>query len=298
MDRTQNISYKDCFSVMDRKIAYGSLVIVAVVWGATFPIIKLSLTYIDPISFLLFRFAIAAVVLLPFVIKKMNKRDAIYGTIVGIPLFLGYVTQTVGLQYTSPSMSGLITGIYIVLTPILSIFILRNGLDMVKIYLAVAAFVGMALMTISSTSGEALGNLLTIATAFCYALQLVLTEKYLKTGNPLVFTFFQLIVVAVLSLLISPGSVLKAGILTNGYVLFSVLFNAILGSTLAIWLMSVAIRNTNAYISALILVIEPVSAVMVSTIFFHFPVTTLMILGGAIILVSMVLAINRENKKI
>ena len=298
MDRTQNISYKDCFSVMDRKIAYGSLVIVAVVWGATFPIIKLSLTYIDPISFLLFRFAIAAVVLLPFVIKKMNKRDAIYGTIVGIPLFLGYVTQTVGLQYTSPSMSGLITGIYIVLTPILSIFILRNGLDMVKIYLAVAAFVGMALMTISSTSGEALGNLLTIATAFCYALQLVLTEKYLKTGNPLVFTFFQLIVVAVLSLLISPGSVLKAGILTNGYVLFSVLFNAILGSTMAIWLMSVAIKNTNAYISALILVIEPVSAVMVSTIFFHFPVTTLMILGGAIILVSMVLAINRENKKI
>ncbi len=298
MDRTQNISYKDCFSVMDRKIAYGSLVIVAVVWGATFPIIKLSLTYIDPISFLLFRFAIAAVVLLPFVIKKMNKRDAIYGTIVGIPLFLGYVTQTFGLQYTSPSMSGLITGIYIVLTPILSIFILRNGLDMVKIYLAVAAFVGMALMTISSTSGEALGNLLTIATAFCYALQLVLTEKYLKTGNPLVFTFFQLIVVAVLSLLISPGSVLKAGILTNGYVLFSVLFNAILGSTMAIWLMSVAIKNTNAYISALILVIEPVSAVMVSTIFFHFPVTTLMILGGAIILVSMVLAINRENKKI
>jgi drug/metabolite transporter (DMT)-like permease len=298
MDRTQNISYKDCFSVMDRKIAYGSLVIVAVVWGATFPIIKLSLTYIDPISFLLFRFAIAAVVLLPFVIKKMNKRDAIYGTIVGIPLFLGYVTQTVGLQYTSPSMSGLITGIYIVLTPILSIFILRNGLDMVKIYLAVAAFVGMALMTISSTSGEALGNLLTIATAFCYALQLVLTEKYLKTGNPLVFTFFQLIVVAVLSLIISPGSVLKAGILTNGYVLFSVLFNAILGSTMAIWLMSVAIKNTNAYISALILVIEPVSAVMVSTIFFHFPVTTLIILGGAIILVSMVLAINRENKKI
>jgi drug/metabolite transporter (DMT)-like permease len=298
MNRTQSISYKDCFSVMDRKIAYGSLVIVAVVWGATFPIIKLSLTYIDPISFLLFRFAIAAVVLLPFVIKKMNKRDAIYGTIVGIPLFLGYVTQTVGLQYTSPSMSGLITGIYIVLTPILSIFILRNGLDMVKIYLAVAAFVGMALMTISSTSGEALGNLLTIATAFCYALQLVLTEKYLKTGNPLVFTFFQLIVVAVLSLLISPGSVLKAGILTNGYVLFSVLFNAILGSTMAIWLMSVAIKNTNAYISALILVIEPVSAVMVSTIFFHFPVTTLMILGGAIILVSMVLAINRENKKI
>ncbi|MGC8561789.1 MAG: DMT family transporter [Thermoplasmata archaeon] len=282
---------------MDRKIAYGSLVLVAVVWGATFPIIKISLNYIDPVSFLLFRFTIAALVLLPFVIKKMNRRDALYGTIVGIPLFIGYITQTVGLEYTSPSMSGLITGIYIVLTPILSIFILRNGLDMVKIYLAIAAFVGMALMTISSTSGQAIGNLLTIATAFCYAIQLVLTEKYLKNGNPLVFTFFQLIVVAVLSLMISPESVLKAGILTNGYVLFSILFNAILGSTLAIWIMSVAIKNTNAYISALILIVEPVSAVLVSTIFFHFPVTTLMIVGGVIILVSMAFAINRENKR-
>lgn len=283
---------------MDRKVAYGSLVFVALVWGATFPIIKVSLNYIDPISFLFYRFLIASVVLLPFVVRKINRRDAIYGSLVGIPLFLGYVTQTIGLDYTSPSMSGLITGIYIILTPILSIFILRNGVDMVKIYLTIAAFIGMALMTVSSTSGQVVGNLLTMGTAFCYALQMVLTEKYLARGNPMVFTFFQLVVVGALSLIVSPGSIMKADALTNSYVLFSVLFNAILGSTMAIWLMSVAIKNTNAYISALILIVEPVSAVVVSTIFFHFPITMLMIVGGAVILVSMVLAINRENKKI
>ncbi|MCL4447423.1 MAG: DMT family transporter [Candidatus Thermoplasmatota archaeon] len=266
--------------------------------GSNFSIIKVSLNYIDPISFLFYRFLIASVVLLPFVFRKINRRDAIYGSLVGIPLFLGYVTQTIGLDYTSPSMSGLITGIYIILTPILSIFILRNGVDMVKIYLTIAAFIGMALMTVSSTSGQVVGNLLTMGTAFCYALQMVLTEKYLARGNPMVFTFFQLVVVGALSLIVSPGSIMKADALTNSYVLFSVLFNAILGSTMAIWLMSVAIKNTNAYISALILIVEPVSAVVVSTIFFHFPITMLMIVGGAVILVSMVLAINRENKKI
>ena len=282
---------------MDRKVAFSGLIFVAVVWGSTFPIISTSLKFIDPMSFLLFRFIIASLVLLPFIYKRINKRDAIFGSLVGIPLFLGYVTQTYGLEYTSPSMSGLITGIYIILTPVLSIFILKNGVDMVKIYLTVAAFVGMALMSVTSTSGQILGNVLTVGTAIFYALQMVLTEKYLVKGDPMVFTFFQLVVVAVLSLVVSPESVLKVGVLTNSYVLFSILFNAILGTTLAIWILSLSIKTISAYLTALILIIEPVSAVAVSTIFFHYPVTSLMLLGGVIILVSMLLAINRENKK-
>ncbi len=280
---------------VDRKVAYSSLIFVAFVWGSTFPIIKLSLKFIDPMSFLVFRFAIASAVMLPFVFKKINRRDAIYGSFVGIPLFLGYATQTIGLNYTSPSMSGIITGIYIVLTPILSIFILKTGVDMVKIYLTISAFIGMTLMTITSTSGEAIGNILTLVTAFCYALQMVLTEKYLVKGDAMVFTFFQLVVVGALSLLISPESIMKVGALTNAYVLFSVLFNAILGTTLAIWILSIAVKNISAYLSALILILEPVSAVLVSTIFFHFPVTGLMIVGGVIIIASMVLAIRREH---
>ncbi len=282
---------------MERKVAFSGLIFVAVVWGSTFPIIATSLKFIDPMSFLLFRFIIASLVLFPFIYKRINKRDAIFGSLVGIPLFLGYVTQTYGLEYTSPSMSGLITGIYIILTPILSIFILKNGVDMVKIYLTVAAFVGMVLMSVTSTSGQILGNVLTVGTAIFYALQMVLTEKYLVKGDPMVFTFFQLVVVAVLSLVVSPESVLKVGVLTNSYVLFSILFNAILGTTLAIWILSLSIKSISAYLTALILIIEPVSAVAVSTIFFHYPVTSLMLLGGVIILVSMVLAINRENKK-
>ena len=282
---------------MDRRVAFSGLIFVALVWGSTFPIIATSLKFIDPMSFLLFRFIIASLVLFPFIYKRINKRDAIFGSLVGIPLFLGYVTQTYGLEYTSPSMSGLITGTYIILTPVLSIFILKNGVDMVKIYLTVTAFVGMVLMSVTSTSGQLLGNVLTVGTAICYALQMVLTEKYLVKGDPMVFTFFQLVVVAVLSLVVSPESVLKVGVLTNSYVLFSILFNAILGTTLAIWILSLSIKSISAYLSALILIIEPVSAVAVSTIFFHYPVTFLILLGGVIILVSMVLAINRENKK-
>ncbi|MEM0128542.1 MAG: DMT family transporter, partial [Thermoplasmatales archaeon] len=203
---------------MDKRVAYVGLVFIAAVWGATFPIIKETLLYISPISFLFFRFALASIVMIPFVVKKIRRRDAIYGTIVGIPLALGYITQTIGLQYTSPSMSGLITGIYVVLTPILSIFILRIPKDPVKIYLAITAFAGMALMTVSSTSGETLGNILTGFTAVFYALQIVLTEKYLGDGDPLVFTFFEILVVAVFSLIFDPRSIMNSAIPGNGYV--------------------------------------------------------------------------------
>ncbi|MEM3041429.1 MAG: EamA family transporter, partial [Nitrososphaerota archaeon] len=71
---------------MDKRVAYVGLVFVAAVWGATFPIIKETLLYIGPISFLFFRFALASVIMMPFVVKKIRKKDAIYRTIVGIPL--------------------------------------------------------------------------------------------------------------------------------------------------------------------------------------------------------------------
>ncbi|MGC8574824.1 MAG: DMT family transporter [Thermoplasmata archaeon] len=283
---------------MDKRVAYIGLIFIAAIWGSTFPIIKNTLYYIDPLSFLVYRFLIASLFLLPFIIKRIRKKDAIYGSLVGVPLFLGYATQTIGLNYTSPSMSGLITGLYVVLTPVLSIFVLKTRRDYIKILLAVIAFIGMALMTVNSTSGELIGNLLTLVCAFAYAGQLIFTEKFLVDGDAMVFTFFQLLTVGVLSLLFHPQSIFAAVKLENYYVLLSVLFNAILGSALAIWIMSVAVKNTNSYISALILITEPIFAVLISTFLFKYPITVSMIIGGIIILVSMVFAINRENKKI
>jgi len=283
---------------VDKRVAYIGLIFIAAIWGSTFPIIKNTLFYIDPLSFLVYRFLIASLFLLPFIIKKIRKKDAIYGSLVGVPLFAGYATQTIGLNYTSPSMSGLITGLYVVLTPVLSIFILKTGGDYIKILLAIIAFIGMALMTVNSTSGELIGNLLTLVCAFAYAGQLIFTEKFLVNGDAMVFTFFQLLTVGVLSLLFHPQSISAAVKLENHYVLFSVLFNAILGSALAIWIMSIAVKNTNSYISALILITEPIFAVLISTFLFKYPITISMITGGIIILISMVFAINRENKKI
>jgi len=276
---------------------YASLIFIAFIWGSTFPIIKETLLFVDPLSFLFLRFLIASIIILPLIIRRINRYLAIYGSIVGITLFFGYLTQTVGLEYTTPSMSGLITGLYVILTPILSIFFLKRKMVKTEVILATTAFLGVALMSLSSSSGELIGNILTLFCAISYALQIVLTEKYLKDGDALQFTFYQLLMVAILSLVFHPQVIFSFTKMEIPYVMFSVLFNAVLGSALAIFVMSVAIKNTNSYISALILISEPLFAVLISTLVFRYPINVQTIVGGSLILVSMAMAIRIENKK-
>lgn len=276
---------------------YASLIFIAFIWGSTFPIIKETLLFVDPLSFLFLRFLIASIIILPLIIRRINRYLAIYGSIVGITLFFGYLTQTIGLEYTTPSMSGLITGLYVILTPILSIFFLKRKMVKTEIILATTAFLGVALMSLSSSSGELIGNILTLFCAISYALQIVLTEKYLKDGDALQFTFYQLLMVAILSLVFHPQGIFSFTKMEIPYVMFSVLFNAVLGSALAIFVMSVAIKNTNSYISALILISEPLFAVLISTLVFRYPINVQTIVGGSLILVSMAIAIRIENKK-
>jgi len=276
---------------------YASLIFIAFIWGSTFPIIKETLLFVDPLSFLFLRFLIASIIILPLIIRRINRYLAIYGSIVGITLFFGYLTQTVGLEYTTPSMSGLITGLYVILTPILSIFFLKRKMVKTEVILATTAFLGVALMSLSSSSGELIGNILTLFCAISYALQIVLTEKYLKDGDALQFTFYQLLMVAILSLVFHPQVIFSFTKMEIPYVMFSVLFNAVFGSALAIFVMSVAIKNTNSYISALILISEPLFAVLISTLVFRYPINVQTIVGGSLILVSMAMAIRIENKK-
>jgi EamA-like transporter family. len=263
---------------------YASLIFIAFIWGSTFPIIKETLLFVDPLSFLFLRFLIASIIILPLIIRRINRYLAIYGSIVGITLFFGYLTQTVGLEYTTPSMSGLITGLYVILTPILSIFFLKRKMVKTEIILATTAFLGVALMSLSGSSGELIGNILTLFCAISYALQIVLTEKYLKDGDALQFTFYQLLMVAILSLVFHPQGIFSFTKMEIPYVMFSVLFNSVLGSALAIFVMSVAIKNTNSYISALILISEPLFAVLISTLVFRYPINVQTIVGGSLIL--------------
>ena len=122
---------------MKGKIFYFMLLIsVVIIWGATFPIMKLSLYYITPTMLLSFRFLLSAAFMLPIILKNkmiVEKKNVVLGITGGVILFIAYYAQTVGLEYTTSSQSGLITGMYVVLLPIISLLYLKIKLNKVDV---------------------------------------------------------------------------------------------------------------------------------------------------------------------
>ena len=116
-------------SVSKRRQAELGMLLVAFVWGSTFVITKNALADIGPFLFLGIRFILAFLVLAAFAwseIQKIDRATLLTGSLIGIFLFIGYTFQTVGLQYTTASKAGFITGLNVVLVPVLYVLIERK----------------------------------------------------------------------------------------------------------------------------------------------------------------------------
>ena len=117
---------------MRRYTAEGALVLAAFFFGVTFPLVHDALEDVTPFGYLTFRFAIAVLALAPFAIHVVRAEGTDRrlllraGGIAGVLLFGGYAFQTVGLQYTSPSTSAFITGLYVVITPVIESVVRRH----------------------------------------------------------------------------------------------------------------------------------------------------------------------------
>ena len=256
---------------MKGKIFYFMLLIsVVIIWGATFPIMKLSLYYITPTMLLSFRFLLSVLLMLPIVIKNkmlVEKKNIILGITGGILLFIAYYTQTVGLEYTTSSQSGLITGMYVVLLPIISLLYLKIKLNKVDVIAVSIGFIGLILMSsLKFNSADSFGDLLTFICAIFYAIQTAYVFKYTKFLDSMVFTFYQLLMVGVLSTIFLPFSWEPSGLL-KPIVIFTIVFTAIFASFFAILINTKALMYIEPTAAGVVYVGEPVFAVIASYIF-------------------------------
>jgi drug/metabolite transporter (DMT)-like permease len=282
---------------MRRATAIISLFLVSVVWGATFPLIKASLTYISPLGFLTLRFLIGFLLLTAFLFKylKESKKAIIPGLILSIFLFLGYFFQTVGLKYTSSSHSGFITGLYVVFTPLFAIFILKERIS-IKVATAVAlSLIGLYLL--SNMSGEInFGDFLTLICAIAYAIQLVLVTKYSRMYNPNTLTLLELGFVFVFSL--GGWSAEGFQIQWSTLMIFGVVFTAIFATALAILVQTHAQRVLPSSHAAIIYTAEPIFAGIFSYIFLGEGLGIKGLIGAALILLGMLLVALDKSEKV
>lgn len=283
------------------------LVFVVLVWGATFPVVKAALVFATPLAFNLARMALATVLLAALNYKSLRGllaregRPALaFGLAAGVFMALGYQFQTAGLKCTTPSKSAFITGLVVVLVPLLSAVpgIAQHG-DPKPGWAAFAGaaigFVGLVLLTTPPGSGAGLlnglgrGEWLTLGCAVAFALHLLTLARAAsqvgaRTLATLQIAFCTLVMLVTLPLGGRPQLHLN---LTVSVALGT---TALLGTAVAFTVQSYAQQHLPATHTALILTLEPVFAWLTSLLFLGEHLGTRSLAGAAFILGGILLA--------
>ena len=177
-----------------------ALLFTTLIWGATFPATKAALEQIPPLSFLLLRFLLGAVIVAVWLLAARHRvhhsRDMMRAAgIATIFLFLGYVLQTVGLRYTTASNSAFLTALYVIFVPL----ILRR-FDWRIVLATVIATAGLWLLVKPSASMN-LGDLMTLGCAVAFAGHIVCLEGFTRRFDASSLLFWQM---AAMTLLFTP----------------------------------------------------------------------------------------------
>lgn len=191
---------------MDKKktlMADLALLSVAIIWGGSFIIIKSALEFIDPIYMTFLRFTLSAILMGLIFFKNMrqaDRSDLRAGVIIGIFMFFAFITQTIGLQYTTPGKQAFITASNVVMVPFIYWALTKNRPDKYEVIAAILCFIGIGVLSLKGSLKMGLGDGLTLICAVFFALHILSIGKYSKEHDPIVLSVIQFAVVGALSL--------------------------------------------------------------------------------------------------
>jgi len=181
------------------------LLAVTAVWGVTFVQVKDAVAIYPLFAFLTVRFALASATLAPVAagrLRGLGKDGLRAGAILGILLAAGFALQTAGLERTTVSSTGVITGLYVLLTPLFALALFRVRIPR-QVWGGVAlALVGLALLS-GVEAGSSTGDLLVLASTAAQALQIVMVERYANRFDAVALAFLQTAVAFALFLAIA-----------------------------------------------------------------------------------------------
>lgn len=273
-------------------LADSSLLLIAMVWGANFVIIKGAITQMPPMEYLGIRFLLAFLLLFSIFsteFLRLGQRELLQALGVGLLLFGGFAAQTVGLQSTTPGVSGFLTVTYVAMVPLLLGLWQGKPPDIHTIQGTVLTLLGVGLLTLTDRIVLAKGELLTLAGAFFFALHILALDQVTNRIHPIVLTGIQLGTVGLLSLLsallwepIVPPPLAGWG---------AILYGALFGSILAYMVQTTAQRYTLPSHAAILLSMEAVFALLFSLLA-GMETMTLRHVAGFALVIAGVLAIE------
>ncbi len=266
----------------------------AVIFGFAFVVVKNSLDTL-PVGYMIgLRGSIATVFLAIVFWKKLrliNGKAIFQGFLLGTSFGLGYLFQTIGLEYTSAGKSAFITSAYIIITPVCAYFMLKRKMDLYTLLSAVLGFVGIGFISLGSITGFNLGDGLTLISSIGFALQIVIMEKALKETDAMLLTVLMFFFVSIVGWVYAPfahGPL--TGKMLNKDTIGALLYLGIGSSGLALLLQTLGQKYISSSQAALLLGFEAVFGALFGIIFLSEVFTAKMIIGCFLMMLSLVVS--------
>lgn len=283
---------------MKAKLATLVLLGITACWGSTFFLIHDLLDRVPAVDFLAVRFSIAGVLLLvvaPRAVLRLSPTARRQAVVLGSLYGVAQILQTLGLAHTPASVSGFITGMYVVATPLFAAVLLHNRITRMTWAAVLLAFGGLAVLTLDGFS-VGYGEALTFVAAMLYALHIVGLGAWSNVQDALGMSILQVLMVAVICLVVSaPGGIVLPD---NGRDWLSVLYMAVFPAALALLGQTWAQAHLSATRTAIVMSMEPVFAAFFAVLLGGESLTERMLLGGALVLAAMLLVEVGPRRKV
>lgn len=279
-------------------------------WGCSFVAVKEALNYTDVFTFIFLRFIVAGLILAVVSFKKFsncNLKVISKAIVSGGVLAFSFIAQTIGIRETSPSNAAFITGLSVVLVPIIVTGLDRKPPGILKITAVVIAFVGLGLLTLKEGFALRTGDIWLLICAVGFAIHIVMMNRYVNDVDSMIFSTLQLLVIAVVA---------GAGILANNYLgsplhaptedktsashvlLISVVFCAVFASAYVYTVQTHYQRYISEFKAAIIIALEPLFAAIAAYFYYSELLSARALTGGAMILIGAILVdINIKLKE-
>jgi drug/metabolite transporter (DMT)-like permease len=279
-------------------LATAALLAVTACWGSTFFLIHDLLERVPTLDFLAIRFAIASVTLVllaPKALGRLTRDTRRQAVVLGCLYGVAQILQTAGLATTPASISGFITGMYVVATPVFAALLLRSRIGMMTWVAVALAMAGLGVLTLSGFS-VGYGEALIFVAAMIYALHIVGLGAWSQPGQALGMATVQLIVITVICLVCTAPNGLVLPDRTSDWV--SILYMAVFAGAGAMIGQTWAQAHLPPTRAAIIMAMEPVFAALFAVVLGGESASVRMIFGGLLVLAAMLIAELAPRRKV
>jgi drug/metabolite transporter (DMT)-like permease len=269
-----------------------TLGIVALIWGSTFVTVQNALDAVGPLTFVAWRFTMASALLIVLFhrrLRAITRQEVLSGGLIGVWLAGGYVFQTIGLQSTTTAKAGFITGLSVVIVPVLATVLLRRPPGRWPVVGIVAATVGLAVLSLNRDLSVATGDLWVMACALMFALHIVTVARFSPQYDSIRLSIGQIVAATILatgSAFVFETPTLNLPLQTWGAIAFTGVVATALGFSLQVYVQ----QFTTPTHTALLFSLEPVFAAFFGWWLAHEALGAKELIGCGLILAGMIVA--------